>query len=101
MSTKKLFDLKVGDRFYYVGDPKKEVREIFTVILKGRYVSKSVVSHVVFADLKEGHSNRAVVLLRNVNELIDSRNKCCNCGKEVDPRYEPCCSLECWDKTYN
>lgn len=100
MSTKKLFDLKVGDRFYYVGDPKKTIKEIGMVILKGRYVSKDVTSYVIFTDLKEGHSNRAVVLLRNINEP-EIKNKCCNCDKDIDPRYDPCCSIECWDKTYN
>ena len=24
----------------------------------------------------------------------------CDCGKPIDSRYDPCCSLECWDKKF-
>ena len=24
----------------------------------------------------------------------------CDCGKPIDSRYAPCCSLKCWDKKF-
>lgn len=24
----------------------------------------------------------------------------CDCGKPIDSRYDPCCSLECWEKKF-
>lgn len=27
--------------------------------------------------------------------------QCCQCGKPVDSRYAPCCSLECWHKEFS
>lgn len=66
MSVKMLFELKPGDRFYFVGDHKKIVREIRDVIYRRKLSSKP--QYVVYSDLKEGHSNRQVVFLRNAND---------------------------------
>ena len=65
MSQSNLFDLKPGDRFYFIGDPKKEVREIKEVVMHKRGMR---VQYVIYPDLKEGHQNRPLVFLRNVND---------------------------------
>ena len=70
MTVKKLFELEPGDRFFFTGDPKKEVREIFQVVHKGRYVGKPKVGYVIYTDLKEGHSDREVVFLRNTKNKM-------------------------------
>lgn len=31
---------------------------------------------------------------------ISSRESVCDCGKPIDSRYAPCCSLKCWDKKF-
>ena len=68
MAVKMLFDLKAGDRFYFVGDPKKQVREIGVVVMKRKYYGETKTAYVIYSDLKEGHSNREVVFLRNSKE---------------------------------
>lgn len=66
MAVQKLFDLKPGDRFYFVGDPKKVVREIKKLVYKRTLSSNP--QYVVYSDDKEGHSNREVVFLRNARD---------------------------------
>jgi hypothetical protein len=68
MAEKMLYDLVPGDRFYFVGDPKKAIREIKEVVKKGRHITKEVTDFVIYTDLKEGHSNRPVIFLRNSND---------------------------------
>lgn len=58
MAEQMLFELKPGDRFYFIGDPKKVVREIQEVVMRKRGVR---VQYVIYTDYKEGHQNRPVV----------------------------------------
>jgi len=60
-----LFELQPGDRFYFIGDPKKIVREISETVMHKRGMR---VQYVIYKNSKEGHQNRPVVLLRNVND---------------------------------
>ena len=42
-------------------------------------------------------------LLNAVNEALGLANvmeSVCDCGKPIDSRYAPCCSLKCWSKKY-
>ena len=32
--------------------------------------------------------------------LSDDIKSVCVCGKPIDSRYAPCCSLKCWDKKF-
>jgi hypothetical protein len=62
-----LFELQEGDRFYFVGDPRKAVLEIGNVI---KHYRSGRVLHVIYKDLKEGHRDRPVVFLRNIKEGV-------------------------------
>ena len=28
-------------------------------------------------------------------------DKCIHCGKEINPSFDPCCSLDCWSKEFD
>jgi hypothetical protein len=75
MKSMNLFQLKPGDRFFRVGDPKKLIREVKELIYKERYVAKSVVKYVIYTDLTEGHSDCPVCFLRNANDQIYNEAK--------------------------
>lgn len=38
-------------------------------------------------------------MMEDLNILYDLESVC-DCGKSVDSRYAPCCSLECWHKKF-
>lgn len=38
--------------------------------------------------------------LLNLLHLPRVSNSVCVCGKPIDSRYAPCCSLKCWDKKF-
>jgi len=60
-----LFELQEGDRFYFIGDPRKTVIEIRQVV---KHYRSGRVLHVVYRDMKEGHRDRPVMFLRNIND---------------------------------
>lgn len=60
-----LFDLEKGDRFYFANDPKRVVYEVYQKVWKSPIKPK--VMFVETTDRIERHSNRSVILLRNVN----------------------------------
>ena len=33
-------------------------------------------------------------------EQREAKKPVCDCGKPIDNRYDPCCSLECWEKKF-
>jgi hypothetical protein len=36
---------------------------------------------------------------KQIKEILDEENFC-SCGRPVDERYDPCCSLACWSREF-
>ena len=36
----------------------------------------------------------------SVMQEKEVKKSVCDCGKPIDSRYAPCCSLKCWDKKF-
>lgn len=53
----------------------------------------------IASDLREGSmtTNEAKEHLLRLFGVIGS---VCDCGKPIDSRYAPCCSLKCWEKKF-
>jgi hypothetical protein len=52
--------------------------------------------HAMYIDGLDAFAERLLKLC-NISHVS---NSVCDCGKPIDSRYAPCCSLECWDKKF-
>lgn len=54
-------------------------------------------------DLTDDQAAMIKKLQRDVNAALRQPlviSSVCDCGKPIDSRYAPCCSLKCWDKKF-
>ena len=52
---------------------------------------------------QEFNQNQLEVIYEAMNyvaNVVGQGEQFCDCGKPIDSRYAPCCSLECWDKKF-
>ncbi len=53
--------------------------------------------HKGYGEMRCAWSDEGVIELLEFSFIIKSF---CDCGKPIDSRYAPCCSMKCWDKKF-